>query len=210
MAYNPKFQINLVKTFNQAFSNLDSKAKDQLRATLADPTFKNLFGKMVIDEIVKRTEGGIDRFGAGFAAYSKSYINSDVFKIYQKDSHVNLHLSGEMLASLKIEGQGNSLTVELIGDENKAKAHGHVYGIRRKGGSRVKRDFLGLPDDVLSELMNEAMKIARNDAYQAAVEYFDNTTMADFFGQVGNQPEFDVNIFTPDVLAQIARGLGIE
>jgi hypothetical protein len=208
--YNPKFQIKLNKVFNKAFQGRSAKEKDQLRATLADPVFRNAFGKMVIDEIITRTEGGFDRYGEKFAAYSKSYRNSDIFKIYGKSSKVNLTLTGEMLSSLKSGGEGETITVELIGDENKAKAHGHKYGIRTKSGKRVKRDFLGLPDEELAAIMEQAFILARNEAFNAAVELFEGTTLGEVFGQVGRQPEFDVNVLTPEVLALLAKEFGLE
>lgn len=158
---------------------------------------------MVIDRIVERTLKGVDRNGLQFAAYSKSYRNSDVFKIYNKNSNdVNLKLTGEMLASLATKGNGPLISVELLGSENKAKAHGHVFGLGKK---RVRRDFLGLPDDELNELMVQAIEISSNDAYQAAQEYYKNTTISDVFGQVGNQPEFNVSVMTPEVLAILAQ-----
>lgn len=206
MAYNPKYQINLSKTFNKAYRGQPSKLRDALRPILADGTFRATFGKMVIDRIIERTLSGIDRNNVNFAAYSKTYKNSDIFKIYQKSpGEVNLKLTGEMLASLISKGQGPMLTVELLGDENKAKAHGHVYGL---GKRKVRRDFLGLPDDEVEELMRDAVSVASNDAYQAAVEYYENTSIVDVFGQVGAQPEFNVSVMTPEVLAMLSEEFG--
>jgi hypothetical protein len=205
--YNPKFQINLNQIFNKAFAD-DARLRDAVRPTLSSGLFRSTFGQAVMERIIKRTLDGIDRNGIQFQAYSKSYRNSDVFKIYAKNpGEVNLKLSGEMLASLVSKGSGPLISIELIGEENKAKAHGHVFGIRTKGNGRVKRDFLGLPDDELVEIMQASVRIARNDAVQAAVEYFDNTSFAEFFGQVGAQAEFNTTIFTPEVLAILAEGL---
>lgn len=208
MAYNPKFQINLKQVFNRAYASAPSKLRDELRSTLSNPTFRATFGKLVMDKIIERTLSGIDKDGVEFKAYSKSYINSDIFKIYSKSpGDVNLKLTGEMLASLTTKGNGPILSVELIGDENKAKAHGHKYGIKTKGGGRVKRDFLGLPENELEELMKSSVELTRNDAYTSAAEFFENTTLADSFGQVGDQAELPVSILTTEVLTLLAQGL---
>ena len=206
MAYNPTYQVSLSKTFNRAFADKPSKVRDQLRPILSNGTFKSTFGKMIIDRIIERTLDGVDRNGIEFAAYSKSYKNSDVFKIYNKSpGDVNLKLTGEMLASMVAKPGSAIISVELLGRENQAKAHGHIYGL---GKRRVKRDFLGLPDDELEELVRQAVQVASNDAYQAAVEYYENTSIMDVFGQVGNQPEFNVTVMTPEVLAILAQEFG--
>jgi hypothetical protein len=206
VAYNPKYQVNLSKTFSRAFADKPSKVRDQLRPILSNGTFKATFGKMIVDKIIERTLSGVDRDNVKFAAYSKSYRDSDVFKIYNKSpGDVNLKLTGEMLASLVARPGSQILSVELLGAENQAKAHGHVYGLGKK---RVRRDFLGLPDKELEELMRQAVSIASNDAYQAAVEYYEHTSIVDVFGQVGNQPEFNVSVMTPEVLAMLAEEYG--
>lgn len=206
MAYNPKYQVNLSKVFNRAFSDKPSKLRDALRATLSNGNFKATYGKMIIDRIIERTLSGIDKDGVGFAAYSKSYRNSDVFKIYNKSpGDVNLKLSGEMLASLVAKPGGTIISVELLGAENQAKAHGHIYGL---GKRRVKRDFLGLPDDELEDLMRQAVEASNNDAFQAAMDYYQDTSIVDVFGQVGTQPEFNVSVMTPEVLAMLAQEFG--
>lgn len=205
MAYNPKYQLNLNKIFNKAYSGSDKELRARLRETLASPLFRNTFGKMVIDTIIERTQSGIDKDGIKFEAYSKTYINSDVFKIYRKSAgQVDLKLTGEMLASLTV-APTSEFAIELIGDENKAKAHGHKYGIGKKSGRKVKRDFLGLPLDVEVDLLKKALEITRNEAFEALSEYFENTTLAETFGQVGNQNEFAASLLTNDVLAQIAN-----
>jgi hypothetical protein len=202
MAYNPKFQINLTKIFHKAYAD-DRALRDAIRPTLSNPTFRAVYGKAVIDRIIERTLSGIDRDGIKFKSYSKSYINSDIFKIYAKNpSEVNLKLTGEMLASLTTTNTDALITVELLGEENKAKAHGHKYGLGKK---KVRRDFLGLPESELVELMRDSMELTRNDAFEAAAEFFENTTIADIFGQVGNQEEFAVSVLTPEVLQLLAE-----
>lgn len=203
--YNPKFQINLQRVFNNAYASSDNALKRKLRENLNRSSFRATFGKMVIDKIIERTLSGIDRYDIEFRAYSNSYKNSDIFKIYAKSAgEINLKLTGEMLASMTAKGSGPILSIELIGDENKAKAHGHVYGIRTKKGGKVRRDFLGLPEDELYELMRNAVTIVSNDAYEDAIQFYEGLTVADIVGQVGLQPELAVNLFSDEVLAILA------
>lgn len=208
MKYNPKYEINLNRVFSRAYSSSDAGLRDQLRSTLKQSAFRATFGKMVIDKIIERTLKGIDRHNLKFEAYSKSYIDSDVFKIYQKSpAEVNLELSGEMLSSMRSHGRQASVTITLVGALNQAKAHGHIHGIKKKGGGRVVRDFLGLPDNELDAMMVDAISIFRNEATESALNLFENTSLSDFFGQVGNQ-QISGSIFTNDVIAEIARRLG--
>lgn len=204
--YNPKFQINLQRVFNNAYSSSDNKTRNKLRENLSRASFRATFGKMVIDKIVERTLSGVDRDSIEFRGYSNTYKKSDIFKIYAKNAgEVNLKLTGEMLASMTAKGSGPILSIELIGDENKAKAHGHVYGIRTKGGGKVKRDFLGLPEEELYQIMRDSVTAVANDAFEAAYEYFENVQIADLVGQVGAQEAFPVNVFTDEVLAILAE-----
>ena len=210
MALNPKYRINLMGIFQRTFKSESSEVQRQLRSTLKSVAFKQTFSKMVIDEIIERTEiRGIDKKSVPFVKYSKSYINSDIFKIYAKDpSDINLHLTGEMLSSLTPNIGLESISIELIGDLNKAKAHGHINGIKRKDGTKAVRDFLGLPEDVESNLMREAMRIPRNPEFEAVQGFLGDSSLSDVFGQSGNQQGFTSSIFTRDILTLLARFYG--
>lgn len=203
--FNPQFKINLVKVFNRSYSGEARELRDALRASLSNAQFRSQFAKTVIDRIVERTLSGIDKSGKKFPKYSPEYINSDIFKIYGKNpGEVNLELSGEMLSSLKGVSKMQEIVIELIGSKNKAKAHGHVNGLGRR---RVKRDFLGLPDDELDEIMIESIEQFRNESFAEASQIFAGQSFQQAFGQVGGQPEFDSQLSVQDVLAQIARNL---
>ena len=151
----------------------------------------------MIEEIIDRTQNrNIDKDGKPFVKYSQSYTGSDIFKIYAKNPNdVNLTLTGEMLSSLTSDQGRDFISIELIGAENKAKASGAKYGIKTKRGI-VIRDFLGLPEDVEDKLMGDAMRISRSADFQAASGFFENTSLADNFGQVGAQSGFTSRIFT--------------
>jgi hypothetical protein len=135
----------------------DSKLRDKLLPTLRDTYFRKLFGRRVVDEIYDRTVNkNIDKDNNTFAPYSTGYINSLRFKIYSKSSgDVNLRLTGEMMASLNPVDSPNTVVIEVLGENNKAKADGHITGRR---GKSVTRDFLGLPEDVEVNLFKDTLK----------------------------------------------------
>lgn len=205
---NPQYRINLVKTFNRAYQGSPRELRDGLRGALSNPNFRNQFTKRVIDQIVIRTNEGIDRHNKSFPKYSKSYIESDTFKIYGKSpAEVNLELSGEMLSSLKGVEKMQEIIIELIGQNNKDKAHGHIHGIKRRNGTRAVRDFLGLPDEILDDIMLETIEAFRSEQFEEASLLFQGQDFAQQFGQVGSQDEFTTRMSVQDVLAAIARNL---
>jgi hypothetical protein len=114
-----------------------------------------LYGDAIRDEIFKRTvDENIDKNGSVFKKYSPSYKSSLIFKAYGKSSEVNLELTGSMMSSIRFKASNQTLEFYLEGSENKNKARGHITGMEGKG---VRRDFFGLPDDVLDELMRDTL-----------------------------------------------------
>lgn len=111
-------------------------------------------GDLIVERIVERTDQGRDKDGRAFAKYSQAYKNSLDFKNAGKGP-VNLQLSGDMLASLKVLGSTKNW-VEVgfeKGSEENAKADGNIRGTYGSDTPDPKkaRDFLGI----------EAAKLAR-------------------------------------------------
>lgn len=207
-SFNPQFKINLVSVFNRAYGSESRELRSKLRSSLSNTNFRRQFAKTVIDRIVERTsKEGVDKQGKKFAEYSDSYKASDTFAIYGKSNKVDLLLSGEMLSSLKGIDTSQSIVIELIGKENKAKAHGHVNGIKSKKYGKVKRDFLGLPDEELEDIMIESIEQFRIEAFDEISGAFTGQDFAQQFGQVGSQPEFTTRMSVQDTLAAILRNL---
>jgi hypothetical protein len=123
--------------------------KPQERLQLAD---------LVIEHIVDRTKRGLDKEGKGFPKYSKEYIQSLDFKNAGKSpSRVDLQLTGDMLAALKL--LGNKKGEIRIGFENgtieNSKAEGNILGsYGREPNPRKARDFLGIENKKLKELID--------------------------------------------------------
>jgi hypothetical protein len=67
-----------------------------------------------------------------------------------------------MLESLRAKSSRYDITVFLDGDDNRAKAQGHITGLYGSKGKSKPRDFLGLPTKEEVRLFKEAMKDYRN------------------------------------------------
>ena len=115
-------------------------------------------GDLIVERIVNRTDKGIDADGEKFAKYSKGYIKSLDFQNAGKSKgKVNLQLSGDMLAALKVlKDKGDSLTIGFDkGSVENAKADGNIRGTygTDKANPFLSRDFLGISDDELIKIV---------------------------------------------------------
>lgn len=172
-----KYEIDLIDVLNR--SDKPPQVKDKLRGLMRSRLFKQKFGENIIDLIAHRTENKrVDKNNKPFLApYSRMYQNSLEFAVYGKTPNkVNLKLTGEMLASMRLgKAGGTRIKVIMADDENNAKAHGHINGIKRrinqkakikmKNGTiirppkrKVKRDFLGLPSDEELKILNATIR----------------------------------------------------
>jgi hypothetical protein len=147
-----KYKIDVLKVFDFAYGGSDPKLRAKLRGTLGNAIFMQKFGEEIIERIVKRTLKGIDKNSIEFPEYSKSYLESYVFELYKKNpARVNLRLSGQMLSSMKVSRGSYEVTIWIPDDFNNAKAHGHIFG-------KKKRDFLGLPRQDEADAMRTVFK----------------------------------------------------
>ena len=173
MPRKPTLTLNVLSIYN---STTDKKSKE-VQAALSNSAFRFEYGRRVIDEITKRTLSGIDKQGSGFKGYSKSYKDSDIFKIYNKSSQVNLKLTGAMLDSMESFPSGTfNVDIKFLFDFEKDKATWHINGTPKM----PKRDFLGLPDKILGDILIKTLK--------------DFNTNADVFNTI-EAGEVDVNDF---------------
>lgn len=135
-------------------------AQQKIKIAIPDgltPAERLELADLVIEHIVERSDQGLDKKGNPFPKYSKGYIKSLDFKNAGKSDNVNLQLSGDMLAAIKLLKHSNG---ELVvgfekGTKENDKAEGNILGtygqptpIRGK-----KRDFLGLESKKLRELI---------------------------------------------------------
>lgn len=169
MASKVSYKIDMVSVLQKAYPADSFDMLRRKREIANDPVFKLAFGEAVINKIIERTQDRkIDKNNQPFKPYSDSYVNSLVFKIYGKSrSNVNLTLTSEMLSSLRSKATRSGIVIDLIGQFNNDKAHGHIYGIKSKRFGRVVRDFLGLPDDELVSVFRSTMREFRSQGVNA-------------------------------------------
>ncbi len=112
---------------------------------------------LIVERIVERTNQGKDKNGRPFAKYSEAYKHSLDFKIAGKSDHVDLQLSGDMLAALaplKSTKKWIEVGFERDSEEN-AKADGNIRGTYGKDTPNPKkaRDFLGITEKELMKII---------------------------------------------------------
>lgn len=109
----------------------------------------------IIDFIVKQTKKGKDKNNENFPRYSDEYVKSLDFNNAGKSrGKVNLQLSGDMLAALKVLDIKSSKVIigYEAGTEENAKAEGNIlgtYGQKKPTGKA--RDFLGITTKALTD-----------------------------------------------------------
>lgn len=141
-------------------------------------------GQAVIDYIDARSEKGMGLNGVKLKSpYSDDYANSLDFKAAGKNKgHVNMRLSGDMMAAIDILSQEGSVIEIGISDANEAvKAYAHQTGF--EGHPTIKgpkRPFFGVSVD---ELKNKILpkfqdKINASEVTKASELFADQQTTA--------------------------------
>lgn len=133
------------------------KIKIDLPEPISDVDKRDELGDLIVERIVERTDQGKDKTGKSFPKYSQGYIDSLDFKIAGKSSNVDLQLSGDMLASLKVlKSTRNWIEVGFErGSVENAKADGNIrgtYGQKTPIPGKA-RDFLGISKEELKKLL---------------------------------------------------------
>jgi hypothetical protein len=104
----------------------------------SERSLKEAIGQAIIDHIASRTEDGEGMsFGAGGqgrpvslkSPYSKTYADSLEFKAAgKKRTKVNMHLTGDMLASMDLDPGADSKIKVFIAEDEVPKAYNHITG----------------------------------------------------------------------------------
>lgn len=142
-----------------------------------EPKERRVIGEEIIDYIIERTLKGKDKDNNKFKSYSKSYIKSLDFKLGGKRrSPVNLKLSGDMLASIKVlSHKKGEVTVgfDKSDTENNGKAEGNILGTYgQKTSTGKKRDFLGISDtDLRKQVLKNYPEKDKTKRQEAVKEY---------------------------------------
>lgn len=128
----------------------------------------------VIEFIRERTESGKDKNGKKFPAYSKEYVKSLDFKIAGKSKgNVNLTLSGDMLAALKLLSVKEDKIIigyEAGSDEND-RAEGNILGSYGGDPKQSKaRDFLGINPKVYTDIVAQNIGVKKDAKLMRFIE----------------------------------------
>ena len=125
------------------------------------PVQRLAVGREILEFIRKRTAKGLDKDNEKFPKYSKQYTRSLDFENAGKSpSKINLELSGDMMAALKVlkVDSGNKITIGLeSGDENNGKLEGNrlgTYGTDTPNPKKA-RDPLGIDTDDLRKILSQ-------------------------------------------------------
>lgn len=152
-----KTKIKIPKTYN----------KDERDAIAFD----------IIEKIIERTSKGKDKDGDPFPKYSSAYKKSLNFKIAGKTDKVNLELSGDMLADMKLLSNkpGEIIIGYSNGTESNAKAEGNIlgtYGSKTRNPMKA-RDFLGIEEKDLDLVLKKYPANNKEKRLDRVSEIFD-------------------------------------
>lgn len=136
--------------------------EELLGVDLSDsPFLVQSIGQEIVDYMRKRTSKSVDRNGKAFAAYSKSYKQSEDYEAAGKSSKVNMKLRGYMLNSLDFEANGSVIEFGFDDEEEELKAYGHMTGMKghkHLDGKTPVREFFGMNDDDLVDLVERKFR----------------------------------------------------
>lgn len=119
---------------------------------------KREIGNRLIDQILVRTNAGIDKEGSRFVGYSKAYKKSLAFKVYGKTNKVNLKLTGAMQSAIAVVGMDStSVTIGFTDEDQQEKARGHIEGTGANDALPI-RDFWGLPLKNVQKVMKDVIR----------------------------------------------------
>lgn len=114
-------------------------------------TLRLAIAQRVIDHIVDRTQSGKSVSGDGFKPYSKNYKDSAEYKLLKDSSKVNLTLTGNMLSSIEVLGDGpNTVRIGFNDKTETMKAYAH-----QSGDGPPKREFFGVTMSEARDLIEE-------------------------------------------------------
>lgn len=185
---NPKLQIDLIEVLHRIES--DTRKIRAITPIIKREDVKQEFGARIVEEILKRTNKGVDKDDKGFKSYSKTYRQSDIFKIYKgRKLKPDLKLTGEMQSSLNVvKTTATGVIISFIDQEDGSKARGHIVG--DNPNKMPIRDFFGLPDEDIEKIMNETIKEYTSGSLQAQMSLMDAVLGEPILATVGDQSAF--------------------
>lgn len=126
------------------------------------PDQRVMLADLIIKKIKERCSDGLKATGGSFPHYSPEYKASLDFKNAGKSGDVNLRLSGDMLAEMRLvrHSVGKIVIGYDKGDVEADKVEGNQIGSYGKpiGDPNKARPFLGLPQGILDALISKVKK----------------------------------------------------
>lgn len=124
--------------------------KELLGGISSDRDIREAFFQVALDRMEQRLDEGRDVNERLFPKYSKEYKDSLAFAAFGKDSTVDMRLTGDMRAAVKIISQDGSKIKVGINDDNAPKAYNHQVG-----DTLPKREWFGWTDKELKDIAKE-------------------------------------------------------
>lgn len=132
--------INLEELFGVSF-----RGERELRLAIA---------QKIIDHIKERTESGKTVSGGSFAPYSKEYKKTTIFSLLKSGNTPDLTLTGNMLASIDVLGEGpNTIRIGFGDETERLKAFNH-----NTGDTVPRRPFFGVSKEEAKKVVLEEFK----------------------------------------------------
>ena len=114
------------------------------------PSERQAIAAEIIDELITRTERGIDANGSKFKGYSKEYAKE------KGQTNVDLTFSGSMLADIElIQNSSGKIRIGYASDyDGLGKVEGNVLGTYGSDKPIKPRNFLGVTDKELKNILS--------------------------------------------------------
>jgi len=181
--------MSVKSKISQSKMELEVDIESMFGVPVENESLRQQIGQALIDKITERT-GNAQRLGGGsFKGYSTEYKNSLAYKVGRKSGDVNLKLTGDMLETLDIKNDTDSMI--KLGWESStqnAKAFNH-----HTGDTLPKRPFFGLQKNELDAVASEFQsRVDLKSRLSKAKENFQETAVNEIKRILLGQEDEDV------------------
>lgn len=147
------------RNLSQSEVSIEIDIEKLLGGVAKNQAVREVFFQAAFDKMLSRLDNGIGADGKPLPKYSKAYKDSLEYHVYGKDGVVNMQLTGGMVNSLEIKkSDDKKMTVGFSGDEENAKAYGHITGFvghPTLDGKVKPRNFFGWTDSELVAIASD-------------------------------------------------------
>jgi hypothetical protein len=155
------------RKLSQSEVSIEIDLEKLLGGMAKDQAVREVFFQAAFDKMLERLDEGVGADGKNLPKYSKAYKDSLEYIVYGKDGTVNMQLTGGMVNSIDIlKSNDKKMTVGFKGDEENAKAYGHLTGFAGHptlDGKVKPRNFFGWTDTELIAIASDLKSTNQND-----------------------------------------------